>query len=135
MLMGMGQIAPKSVIISPNSEVTPAVASACNGYRDERRQRATSDLKDCSKSTAPATGARPWNVTMRRDGDFHVPALQNRLRLGRGQVSNGIYIMDQWPNMMQKPKISMRFLYRLGKDKNGKYINPPQNADAFSVIE
>lgn len=52
-----------------------------------------------------------------------------------GQVSNGIYIMDQWPDMIYKPKISMRFLYRLGKDKNGKYINPPQNADAFSVIE
>src|SRR4051794_36437831 len=41
-----------------------------------------------------------------------------------GQVSNGIYIMDQWPNMTTKPKISKRFLYRLGKDKSGKYINP-----------
>jgi hypothetical protein len=52
-----------------------------------------------------------------------------------GQVSNGIYIIDQWPNMMQKPKISKRFLYRLGKDKNGKFINPTENADAFSIIE
>jgi hypothetical protein len=52
-----------------------------------------------------------------------------------GQVSNGIYIMDQWPDDGKKPKISMRFLYRLGKDKSGKYIDPPQNADAFSVIE
>jgi hypothetical protein len=52
-----------------------------------------------------------------------------------GQVSNGIYIMDQWPRDARKPKISMRFLYRLGKDKNGNYVNPPQNADAFSIIE
>lgn len=52
-----------------------------------------------------------------------------------GQVSNGIYIIDQWPDDAAKPKISMRFLYRLGKDKNGNYINPPQNADAFSIIE
>ena len=52
-----------------------------------------------------------------------------------GQVSNGIYIMDQWPDEKRKPKISMRFLYRLGKDKNGRYIDPPQTADAFSVIE
>lgn len=52
-----------------------------------------------------------------------------------GQVSNGLYIMDQWPSDASKPKISMRFLYRLGKDKSGKFINPPQNADAFSIIE
>lgn len=52
-----------------------------------------------------------------------------------GQVSNGIYIMDQWPNDPKKPKISMRFIYRLGKDKNGNYVNPPQNADAFSIIK
>lgn len=52
-----------------------------------------------------------------------------------GQVSNGIYIIDQWPNDATKPKISKRFLYRLGKDKNGKFIDPPQNADAFFVIE
>ena len=34
--------------------------------------------------------------------------------------------MDQWPNDAAKPKISKRFLYRLGKDKNGKFIDPPQ---------
>lgn len=52
-----------------------------------------------------------------------------------GQVSNGIYLIDQWPNDKTKPKIGKRFIYRLGKDKNGKYIDPPQNADAFSIIE
>jgi hypothetical protein len=52
-----------------------------------------------------------------------------------GQVSNGIYIIDQWPNMKTKPKISKRFLYRLGMDKNGKFINPTENADAYFVID
>jgi len=52
-----------------------------------------------------------------------------------GQVSNGIYIIDQWPNMVTKPKIKKRFIYRQGKDANGNYINPTENADAFSIIE
>ena len=43
--------------------------------------------------------------------------------------------MDQWPDDDKKPKISMRFLYRKGKDANGNFIDPPQNADAFSVIK
>lgn len=52
-----------------------------------------------------------------------------------GQVSNGIYILDQWPDMDKKKKISKRFIYRLGKDKNGNYIRPTENADAYSIIE
>lgn len=52
-----------------------------------------------------------------------------------GQVSNGIYILDQWPNMDTKPVISKRFIYRQGKDKNERYIRPTENADAFSIIE
>jgi hypothetical protein len=52
-----------------------------------------------------------------------------------GQVSNGIYIIDQWPNMKTKKAISKRFLYRLGKDAKGNFITPTENADAFFVIE
>ncbi len=52
-----------------------------------------------------------------------------------GQTSDGIYMIDQWPNMATKRRVSKRFLYRLGKDKNGNYINPTENADAFSIIE
>lgn len=52
-----------------------------------------------------------------------------------GQVSNGIYIIDQWPSMATKPLIKKRFIYRLGKDAKGNFINPTENADAFFVIE
>jgi hypothetical protein len=52
-----------------------------------------------------------------------------------GQVANGIYIIDQWPSMTTKPRIKKRFIYAQGKGKNGKFINPTENADAFSVIE
>lgn len=65
------------------------------------------------------------------------PALGNGNHAGfyLGQVSDGIYIMDQWPDSLEKPVISMRFLYRLGKDEHGKYIEPAKNADAYHVIE
>jgi hypothetical protein len=52
-----------------------------------------------------------------------------------GQNSNGIYVMDQWKDMVKKPKISKRFIRAKGKSKSGKYIEPSDNADAYSVIE
>lgn len=52
-----------------------------------------------------------------------------------GQMSNGIYMIDQWPNMMTKPLIKKRFIYRLGKDVKGNFITPTENADAYFVIE
>jgi len=49
-----------------------------------------------------------------------------------GQVSDGIYILDQWPD---KKRIGKRFIRRKGKDAQGGFINPTDNADAFFVIE
>lgn len=58
----------------------------------------------------------------------------NHAALYLGQVSHGMYIMDQW-NRSDKKVISSRFIYRLGKNKDGSYVRPSDNADAFSVIE
>lgn len=52
-----------------------------------------------------------------------------------GQVSTGIYVIDQWRDMAKKPTISKRFIRAKGKSKAGNYIEPSDNADAFSVIE
>lgn len=49
-----------------------------------------------------------------------------------GQISDGIYILDQWPD---KKRIGKRFIRRKGKDAKGNFINPTDNADAFFVIE
>lgn len=49
-----------------------------------------------------------------------------------GQVSDGIYILDQYP---AKDNIGKRFIRRKGKDAHGNFINPTDNADAFFVIE
>ncbi|WP_342115560.1 BPSL0067 family protein [Pseudoduganella sp. OTU4001] len=51
------------------------------------------------------------------------------------QVANGIYVVDQWADMVKKPKISKRFIRAKGKSKTGKYMAPSNNADAYSVIE
>lgn len=50
------------------------------------------------------------------------------------QVSDGIYIMDQW-HSKKKITITERFIRRQGKDAQGKFIDPSNNADAFFVIE
>ncbi len=47
---------------------------------------------------------------------------------------NVIWIMDQWKSET-KTKISLRHISPRGKNKQGKYIRPSENAEAYSVIE
>ncbi|HEY1150641.1 MAG TPA: BPSL0067 family protein [Pseudoduganella sp.] len=42
--------------------------------------------------------------------------------------------MDQWKGK-KAATISKRFIQSLGRDKQGNFIRPSNNADAFSVIE
>jgi len=51
-----------------------------------------------------------------------------------GQVSNGIYIIDQWPAASKK-FISKRFIYVKKVHPDGTYEDPSDNAAAFSVIK
>ncbi|SFM68514.1 BPSL0067 family protein [Rugamonas rubra] len=69
------------------------------------------------------------------DGKWPGKAHGNHSAFYLGQVSDGIYLLDQWPNMETKQKISKRFIRSLGKDKKGNCIRPTENADAYSVIE
>jgi hypothetical protein len=70
------------------------------------------------------------------DGKYPNKKTGNHAAFYLYQVSDGIYVVDQWPgDTIQKPSISQRYIPRLGKDKNGKFINPSNNADAFSVIK
>lgn len=50
------------------------------------------------------------------------------------QAINGIYVMDQWKDK-KKPQVSERFLESQGRNKDGTFKNPSNNADAFFVIE
>jgi hypothetical protein len=51
-----------------------------------------------------------------------------------GQVSNGIYVIDQWPAASKK-FISKRFIYVKKINPDGTYVEPSDNAAAFSVIK
>ncbi|OJA42763.1 BPSL0067 family protein [Burkholderia ubonensis] len=48
-----------------------------------------------------------------------------------GQDSTGIYVAEQWRSLS---KIQRRHIRFKGKDRNGRYIDPSNNADAFSVV-
>jgi hypothetical protein len=50
------------------------------------------------------------------------------------QDSNGFTIMDQWFDDVKKPKVSSRYLSRRGKNSDGSFVNPSNNADAFSIV-
>lgn len=58
----------------------------------------------------------------------------NHAALYIGQDATGITVMDQWAGDKNKPTISSRHIAFKGKDKNGNYVDPSNNADAFSVI-
>lgn len=51
------------------------------------------------------------------------------------QDAGGIWIMDQWASDTGKPKVSKRYVRRKGKLPGGAFIDPSNNADAYSVIE
>lgn len=69
-------------------------------------------------------------------GKYPADRAGNHAALYLYQVSDGIYVVDQWPDgPAQQSGISQRYIPRLGKDKTGRFNHPSNNADAFSVIQ
>ncbi len=52
-----------------------------------------------------------------------------------GQISTGIWVIDQWNPDDDKPLISRRFIKRKEIYDDGTYQSPSDNAFAFSVIK
>lgn len=48
------------------------------------------------------------------------------------QDANGIVMVDQWETLPKPHKRTLKFL---GKEADGSFKDPSNNADAFSVIE
>lgn len=61
-------------------------------------------------------------------------AIGNHAAFFISQDNNGISIMDQWKDDETKPKVSSRYIHRKGKNPDGTFIDPSNNADAYSVI-
>jgi type VI protein secretion system component Hcp len=48
----------------------------------------------------------------------------------------GESVMNQWKGDVEhKPTVSMRHIGRKGRNKDGSFVDPSNNAEAFSVIE
>jgi hypothetical protein len=69
------------------------------------------------------------------DGKYKSLPTGNHAGFLVSQDPKGLWIMDQWNNDKTKPKVSKRYLTRKGKDAKGNFIDPSNNADAYSVIE
>lgn len=69
------------------------------------------------------------------NGKYPNKGHDNHAALYLGQDTAGIWVMDQWKDDPNKPKISKRYLRYKGKLKSGAYIDPSNYADAFFVIE
>jgi hypothetical protein len=59
----------------------------------------------------------------------------NHAALYVSQDAGGIWVIDQWKGDPKKPQVSKRYIRSKGKGKNGTFIDPSNNADAFSLIE
>lgn len=59
----------------------------------------------------------------------------NHAGLFVSQDQGGIWIMDQWSSDTSKPLVSKRYLRRNGVNKEGTYVDPSNNADAFSIVK
>ena len=51
------------------------------------------------------------------------------------QDATGIWIMDRWNDDKKKPSVSKRHIRKQGVLANGKFMDPSNNAAAYSVIE
>lgn len=69
------------------------------------------------------------------DGKYKNLPTGNHAGFYISQDAAGIWIMDQWADNIRKPKVSKRYLRRKGKSKEGVYVDPSNNAEAYSVID
>lgn len=80
---------------------------------------------DIKKGTAIATFI---------DGAYPNHSHGNHAAFFLRQAPGGIYVMDQWRSQ-RKPTISEHFLRSMGKNADGSFKDPSNNADAYSTIE
>lgn len=68
-------------------------------------------------------------------GKYQSLAHGNHAAFFLNQDAGGIWVMDQWADDRKKPLVSKRYIRRQGKLKNGQFVNPVDNADAYSIVE
>jgi hypothetical protein len=69
------------------------------------------------------------------EGKYQSHTTGNHAAFYLRQDGGGIWVMDQWADDRSKPSVSERYLRRKGTSSNGRFVDPSNNADAYSVIE
>ncbi len=68
-------------------------------------------------------------------GQYQSNSTGNHAAFYLSQDAGGIWVMDQWRSDTQKPRVSKRYIRKKGKFPSGAFVDPSDNADAYSVIE
>lgn len=69
------------------------------------------------------------------DGRYRSHAHGNHAAFFVRREANCIWVMDQWSGDPLKPRVSSRRICAKGKHSDGSYVDPSNNAEAFSIIE
>ena|SRR6478735_8450113 len=124
----------------------------CNNYKDLENKppvgsrQCVALIQECAK--APLTASWREGKQVRRNsllppgtaiatfvnGRYPNRPHGNHAAIYVRQDATAIYVLDQWKDD-KKTRITIRPIRFLGKDKDGNFINPSNNGDAFSVIE
>ena len=67
-------------------------------------------------------------------GKYESKSSGNHAALYIIQDDGGITVMDQWADDVKKPMVSSRYIRKKGKDSDGGFVTPSNNADAYSII-
>jgi hypothetical protein len=84
------------------------------------------DSKTVKKGTAIATFVK---------GKYLNNMHGNHAAFYMSKDEGGIWVMDQWKGDPKKSKVSKRYILFKGIWTDGSFVDPSNNADAFSVIE
>jgi hypothetical protein len=83
-----------------------------------------------AKGTAVATF---MNESVEGEGYYANAKHDNHVAYYISQDTYGVKVMDQW-KAKNKPTVSSRTMFFLGKKADGSYVDPSNNGDALSVI-
>ena len=95
----------------------------------------TSTWKEGKTVFGQITLAKGTAIATFVDGKYKSLSTGNHAAFYLSQDAGGIWIMDQWADDTRKPKVSKRYVTKKGKFASGRYVDPSNNAEAYSVIE
>ena len=94
----------------------------------------TSKWKEGARVRGTADIAIGTAIATFRDGKYPNQPHDNHAALYLRQDDTAIYVVDQWKGR-GRPTVKARAIFFKGKDRNGGYLDPSNNGDAFSIIE